>query len=252
MDSVKRAGAQKRNAPIASLQEAYQVVSREVSPAAVIGNWALRLSVFDNASWDTSSIEIALARKPKPGSIKSLVRQGYEPREYEEHEDGSERRTILKPENGYSISITTTYDRSGGFYTYGIPTSAMFYNSIDMDVPKVRIAGKTVMISYELLAARSARAASETTYEKEHTYAAYRLLKELYSLDVNRFMIDLGHIAKPAQGQFYDIISLGSMKQSGKLKASWPDRSSLESIAEEASRLRSLIRGSMQSGKGQR
>lgn len=115
MDFTKRQHTQKRNAPIASLQEAYQSISREVAPAAVIGNWALRLSVFDNTSWDTSGIEIALARKPKQGSLKSLIRQGYEPLEHEEHADGSERRTMLKPEKGYSIPVTIVYDKSGSF-----------------------------------------------------------------------------------------------------------------------------------------
>ena len=249
MDFTKRQHTQKRNAPIASLQEAYQSISREVAPAAVIGNWALRLSVFDNTSWDTSGIEIALARKPKQGSLKSLIRQSYEPLEHEEHADGSERRTMLKPEKGYSIPVTIVYDKSGSFYTYGIPTSAMFYNSIDMDVPKVRIAGKKVMLSYELLAARSARIESNSSAEREHTYAAYRLLGGLYNLDVNEFMFDLGQIPRSTQRVFYDLISLGAMKQQGRPKASWPDKLSLAIIAEEAQRLHSLLRGSQVSGR---
>ena len=244
MDFTKRQHTQKRNAPIASLQEAYQSISREVAPAAVIGNWALRLSVFDNTSWDTSGIEIALARKPKQGSLKSLIRQGYEPLEHEEHADGSERRTMLKPEKGYSIPVTIVYDKSGSFYTYGIPTSAMFYNSIDMDVPRVRIAGKKIMLSYELLAARSARTTTSIQAEREHAYAAYRLLGELYNLDVNSFIMDLSQAARPSQGVFYDLISFSSMKQSIKPKAAWPDGLALAIIAEEAARLRSLIRDS--------
>ena len=249
MDFIRKPVSHKNNAPIASLQEAYQSVSREIAPAVVIGNWALRLSVFDNASWDTGSIEIALARKPKLGSLKPLIRQGYKPQEYEERKDGSERHVLLKPEKGYSIPVTMVYDKSGSFYTYGIPTSAMFYNSIDMDVPKVRIAGKKVMLSYELLAARSARIESNSSAEREHTYAAYRLLGGLYNLDVNEFMFDLGQIPRSTQRVFYDLISLGAMKQQGRPKASWPDKLSLAIIAEEAQRLHSLLRGSQVSGR---
>ena len=244
MDLTRKPVSKNYNAPIASLQEAYQSISREVAPAAVVGNWALRLSLFDNASWDTSSIEIALAHKPKPGSLKSLMRQGYKQEECEEREDGSERRVVLKPENGYSIPVTMVYDKSGSAYMYGIPTSAMFYNSIDMEVPKVRIASKKVMLSYELLAARSARTESDSRTANEHTYAAYRLLEGLYNLNISDFIVDLVNVSRSAQRVLYNLSSLGSTKQPERAKASWPDSSSIAIIAEEALKLHSMIRGS--------
>ncbi|MEM3841645.1 MAG: hypothetical protein QXN59_03055 [Candidatus Micrarchaeaceae archaeon] len=224
-------GLEKHNAPIASLQEAYRAVSREISPCVVIGNWALRLSLFDNASWDTSFIELALVRRPKEQKLKNMGKGFAVLKEIEYTSCGACKFVLSKQERGYEIPLVLKYDTQGKKYMHGIPSQYTYLNSIEMELPAVRIANKKVALSYELLAARDARLEGDILMENAHTYNAYRILGGLYGFDAKEFIAGLSlKQAKPVR-------HMGILRASDDLP-----EAVVNSIKSEALRLESLIR----------
>ena len=253
MDGIKSKSS--RNAPIASLQEAYADVSKAISDECVVfGNWALRIYMYDNKTWNTGSIDIALSENPTAKGIKAMLDSSHYIKLAEEHSASSARIELLKNENGYRIPVNLLYDEDGSRLTHRVPTWMMYKYSQNVGVPDVKIPSRAMLLSYELMAARDARNSNDKESFELHTYNFGRSFSELYDSHMHSFKNELKEMSvsimehngkfKHFYTQFamLSILRIRTMPLRNEERKEWPAPEEMAEILEEAASLRRLIR----------